>query len=99
LVIRQFYDLASQLGRTQFEAGRYLGRDIFVVLVLGPTGDDDTANWFGGARVEWALTDDYNVEGFFEDRFLRSGAAGFALPGLLDNNRVMGLFVFREWGY
>jgi hypothetical protein len=52
-----------------------------------------------GARVEWEATNGYHLEGFFEDRFLRSGAAGLALPDLLRNNFVVGLFVFREWGY
>lgn len=90
----------NQLGRTEFEAGRYLGRDVFVVLVFQTTADDtESANPLGGARVEWAPTEDYHVEAFLEDRFLRSGAAGFALPGLLDNDRVVGIFVFRDWGY
>ena len=93
-------DFASQLTRTQVEAGRYVGNDVFVVLVFRPSGEDvENSNFLSGARVEWALTHDYAVEGFLEDRFLRSGTAGFALPGLSDSNRVWGVFVFRDWGY
>jgi translocation and assembly module TamB len=97
--------LSVQRGRallsdTQVEAGRYLGRDVFVVVVFEPpTGGAESSNPVRGARVEWEATDGYHLEGFFEDRFLRSGAAGLALPDLLRNNFVVGLFVFREWGY
>ena len=89
-----------QLTRTQVEAGRYVGSDVFVVLVFRPSGQDvENSNFLSGARVEWAMTRDYAVEGFLEDRFLRSNTAGFALPGLLDSDRVWGVFVFRDWGY
>jgi hypothetical protein len=53
-----------------------------------------------GVRVEWALSDDYNIEGFFEDRFLRSGSQLLgASAGIVDNTRILGVFFFREWGY
>ncbi len=87
-------------GRAQLEFGRYVGNDVFVVLVFRPSGEEvENSNFLSGARVEWALTRDYGVEGFLEDRFLRSGTAGFALHGLADSNRVWGVFVFRDWGY
>ncbi len=50
-------------------------------------------------RLEWALTDDYNFEVFREDRFLRSGSGIPGASGLLDTQRVWGVFFFREWGY
>jgi TamB, inner membrane protein subunit of TAM complex len=86
---------------TQIELGRYVGRDAFVVVVIRPfdTGPQNQ-NAVAGVRVEWALTDDYNVEGFFEDRFLRSGSQLLGVSsGLLDNQRILGVFLFREWGY
>lgn len=92
----------SYLADTQLELGRYVGRDAFVVLVLRPvgTGGPEEQNTVAGVRVEWALSDDYNVEGFFEDRFLRSGSQLLgASAGLVDNTRILGLFFFREWGY
>ena len=85
-------------GRYHVEAGRYLGRDFFVVLVLRPSPEPDNSNPFGGARVEWEPLDEYHVEAFFEDRYLRSGAGGFALPSLLQDQRILGVFVFKEWG-
>lgn len=81
------------------EAGRYLGNDVFVVLVFQPSAQEIEGSKLRGARVEWALTGDYYIEGFLEDRFLRSGTTGFAIPGLLDNTRVVGLLIFRDWGY
>ena len=44
------------------------------------------------------MTDDWFVEGFFEDRFLRSGTAGLGAAGL-DGDQVLGLFLFSDWGY
>lgn len=113
-VFRDFLDYFSvqqsgggqSLGReyvadTQLELGRYVGDDVFAVMVLRPwdTGPQDQ-NTVAGLRVEWALTDDYNVEGFLEDRFLRSGSLALgSSAGLLENDRVWGVFFFREWGY
>jgi hypothetical protein len=85
----------------QLEIGRYVGEDLFVMLVWVAAGGADGQNDAPGVRVEWALTDDYNVEGYWEDRFLRSGSTSLATSsGLIDNNdRIWGVFLFREWGY
>lgn len=86
---------------TQLELGRYIGDDVFAVAVLRlwDAGAQDQ-NTVAGLRVEWALTDDYNVEGFLEDRFLRSGSVALgSSSGLLENDRIWGVFFFREWGY
>jgi hypothetical protein len=91
----------SFVGDTQVELGRYLGDDLFLIMVLRPfdTGPQDQNN-VAGIRVEWALTDDYNSELFYEDRFLRSSSALLgSSSGLVDNTRVYGVFLFREWGY
>ncbi|MEQ9401840.1 MAG: translocation/assembly module TamB domain-containing protein [Longimicrobiales bacterium] len=96
LSVSQAGDFSLQQGGafagTQIELGQYFGNDIFIVLILRPLDNQR----FGGARVEVALTDLYNVEGFIESRFLRS-----ALVGLdeITQDRILGLFVFREWGY
>ncbi|MDG2283392.1 MAG: hypothetical protein P8L45_09735, partial [Longimicrobiales bacterium] len=58
-------------------------------------GDQNTV---AGLRVEWALTDNYNVEGFLEDRSLRSGSLSLGVSSL-KNDRIWGVFFFREWGY
>ena len=90
----------TTLGRTYIEAGRYLGRKVFAVLVLR-VGDNraESSNGVGGARVQIEPAEDYNIDLFLEDRFLRSGSAGFTLPSLLDDNYVVGFLVFRDWGY
>ena len=86
---------------TQVELGRYVGDDLFLIMVLRPfdTGPQDQ-NTVAGIRVEWALTDDYNSEFFFEDRFLRSSTQLLgSSSGLLESQRVLGVLLFREWGY
>lgn len=89
------------MGDAQVELGRYVGDDVFVVLVLRPfdPGPEDQNN-VAGIRVEVALTDNYNVEGFLEDRFLRSGSAGLrTASSLSEQEQIWGVFLFREWGY
>jgi hypothetical protein len=94
------------LSSAQFEVGRYVGEDVFVVLVLSrpSSGAPSVANegsgsdLLRGVRVEWALTDNTFVEGFFEDRFLRSGSGGLGVTGL-EGAKVLGFLVIREWGY
>jgi hypothetical protein len=86
---------------TQFEVGRYLGEDIFVVFVLGDRGDGAGGGGgpqalLRGVRVELALSEEWFVEGFAEDRFLR-GAAGLGQTGL--GGKVFGMLIFRDWGY
>lgn len=91
--------VGGSLAGTQVEVGQYLGEDVFVVLIFRPLTNQTTGQgWFGGARVEWALTDDYNVQGFWEDRFLRSGLGGFG-DLAVQASQVIGVFIFREWGY
>jgi len=94
---------ADFVSNAQLEAGRYLGDDVFVVLVFStPTdqaaGDEGGVSFLRGVRVEWALSDEYFLEGFVEDLFLRSGTAGLGAAGL-DGVQVVGMYLFREWGY
>lgn len=91
--------LGGSLAGTQVEVGQYLGEDLFFVLIFRPLNNQTTGQrFFGGARVEWAITDDYNVQGFWEDRFLRSRIGGFGDLGV-QASQVVGVFIFREWGY
>ena len=97
---------SSFLSTAQLEVGRYLGDDVFVALVISrpssqattPTNDGSPVNFLRGVRVEWSLTDNMSVEGFIEDRFLRSGTGGLGSTGL-DGDRVVGFLVIRDWGY
>jgi len=82
----------------QVEVGRYIGDDLFGIVVWRPAAGPDE-NKLAGVRVEWALTDRLNIEGFIEDRFLRSGSAllrGFSSLG--GGERIGGVFLFREGG-
>lgn len=91
--------LGSSFAGTQVEVGQYLGERLFVVLIFRPlTGQNSGQSFFGGARVELALTEDYTLQAFWEDRFLRSRVGGFGDLGL-QASQVVGVFVFREWGY
>jgi hypothetical protein len=87
----------SSLVNTQVEIGQYVGQDAFIVLVFRRPSEQSGGKMIGGARLEWSLNDDYTVEGFFEDRFLRSGA-GFGGLGF-PSEQILGVFIFREWGY
>lgn len=86
---------------SQVELGRYIGDDVFAIFVLRPfatEGQDE--NKLAGVRVEIALNDNYNVELFREDRFLRSGSTGLRTSSsLLGQDEILGVFLFREWGY
>jgi translocation and assembly module TamB len=94
----------NYLETAQFEVGRYIGDDVFVVLLLScpsnPTGsvasECGAQNFFRGVRVELAITEEVFVEGFFEDRLLR-GSGALAQTGL--GSRIVGFLVFRDWGY
>ena len=90
------------LNSAQFEVGRYLGDDVFVVFVLSnPTQESSSTpavvNVFRGVRVELALSEEWFVEGFWEDRFLRGSGALGQTP--LDGEKVVGILTFWDWGY
>src|SRR5690606_3386724 len=97
---------ANFFNSAQLEGGWYLNDDVFVVFIVsrgndtsGSTqGDSQLTNFFRGVRVEFALTDEWFVEGFVEDRFLR-GATGIGLASPLDGEKVVGVLTFWDWGY
>ncbi len=92
--------LANSVANTQVEVGRYFfGGDYFAALVLRPLSDlGPSGSLLGGFRVEWQASDQYHLEVFAEDRFLRSGSFGFQELGLR-SSLIYGLSFFREWGY
>lgn len=79
----------SLLAGTQFEAGKYLGRNFFVVV------SQTLGSRLPGASVEWTFTDDWTLEARTENRFGRLGAISFG--SALEVDRTWGLFLFREW--
>jgi hypothetical protein len=97
-------DPVNLLRNALVEAGRYLTDDLFLVFVIGSragaTGAQEDAGGVGllGVRLELALTDNFFVEGFAENRFLRSGSGGLGVSGL-EEGMIYGAFLFRDWGY
>lgn len=92
--------ITNTFADTQIEVGQYVADNLFLALTLRPlTGlGARTSTQFPGARMEWRFADAWTVEGFFEDRFAREAASGFGELGLrLD--KVLGLSIYREWGY
>ena len=90
--------LTNSLANTQVEIGQYVGPNTFMVIVFRPlSGQAAGGSFLGGARIEWSLSDDYTVEGFIEDRFLRSGSGSFGRLGV-ESPKVWGVFIFRELG-
>jgi len=89
----------SSVTQTQVELGQYLSQDLFMVLAFQPVqvvGGNPFATF--GVRVQYSPSDAYTLEGFWEDRYLRSRAVGFQDPASR-NLKVLGLILFREWGY
>jgi hypothetical protein len=85
---------------TQVEVGRYFGGgDYFGALVLRPlAGVGSRGSVLGGARIEWQASDQYHLEVFAEDQFLRVGSVGFQDLGI-NSFLIYGVALYREWGY
>ena len=91
-------DWAGTVATTEVEIGQYLTDDIFAALHWRPLTELAGAgqSQFAGLRVEWRLADLWSLEGFVEDRLSRSPL--FRSTNLkLD--KVLGFFLYREWGY
>jgi hypothetical protein len=90
----------GSVAATQFELGQYLTDEVFVALVIRPLSSfgQGGQNQFSGARVEWRFSDSWTVEAFVEDRFSRGAFSGFQDIGI-SSDQIMGLLLFRDWGY
>ena len=91
---------SASFAGTLVEVGQYLTDDVFFVLIFRPVaapGEADT-DFLSGARVEVALNYDVSLQGFWEDRFLRTRPGSFGDLGF-QASQVIGVFVFRDWGY
>jgi autotransporter translocation and assembly factor TamB len=87
----------TAFGSTQVEVGRYFaGGDIFGAVVFRAA--DLGTQPVGGARLEWQSSEQFHIEAFFEDRFLRVASVGLAELGA-GSAYVFGFALVREWGY
>jgi hypothetical protein len=98
----QSQGLAGVFHNTQVEVGFDAGRDLSLV-VSGRIPTDATASAEGfslwrqfGARVEWRLHPTWTTEFFIEDRFARTPSFGLTE---IDDRKVWGFSLFRDWGY
>jgi hypothetical protein len=82
------------------EVGQYLSEDVFASLLFRPlTGLGGSAqDQFAGLRVEWRLEDQVTLEGFWEDQYSRASLFRPVELGR-DLPRILGLSLFKEWGY
>ncbi len=90
--------LGGAFADTQIEFGQYLAQDLFIAMVLRPISGMGGGAQIPGARLEWRFTDTWTLEAFVEDRFGREGVYTFGDAGLR-LNRILGLEIYREWGY
>jgi translocation and assembly module TamB len=109
LAITQNPDFSSRGERTgnyrattHVEMGQYLTQDIFAALLWRPWTNSNDQKRLASVRLETRLTDRWTLEGYWEDRFLRGGLYGLgstlAETGGLEG-RVLGFFLYRDWGY
>jgi translocation and assembly module TamB len=90
--------LGGTVATTQVEIGQYLTDDLFASVLWRPLSSGTGQDEFAALRIESRLSDRWTLEGYWEDRFLRSGIWGFEDQDL-DLSKVFGFFLYREWGY
>jgi autotransporter translocation and assembly factor TamB len=94
--------LVGVFHNTQLEVGIDAGPDLSLVgSVRIPTDASDSPEgsspWrMFGARVEWRFRPSWTTEFYVEDRFARLPSFGLAE---IDDRKVWGLSLFRDWGY
>jgi hypothetical protein len=84
---------------TQIEIGQYLTEDIFAALQWRPIrAEGSELSALAAIRVETRLADKWTLEGYMEDRFLRTS---LFLVGSEEvrTNYSFGFFLYRQWGY
>ncbi len=84
---------------TQVEVGQYLTEDIFAALQWRPIrADNSSLKPLAALRIEGRLADNWTLEGYMEDRFLRTSM--FLLgSGDIETEYSFGFFLYRQWGY
>ena len=90
--------LGGALSTTVVETGFYVADDMFLTLLFRPVGQGSGTDRWPGLRLEWAPSEAYTIESYFEDRFIRGRFVGFGELGVL-SEKGLGLSIFREWAY
>ena len=91
----------SDLAVSQLEVGRYLSDNLFLALsgsrAVGAAAS--TSPFRTGARLEWRFRPTWTGEFFVDDRAARVPSLGYTLDQTLAQQKVLGFFLYREWGY
>ncbi len=93
-----FGDFGGALSTTVIETGFYVGDFFLTLLLRPPAGQTVGSDRWPGLRFEWAPSDDFTIESYFEDRFFRGRAVGIGELGV-QSEKGLGLSIFREWAY
>ncbi|HIF07676.1 MAG TPA: hypothetical protein EYQ64_12220 [Gemmatimonadetes bacterium] len=93
-----FGDFGGALSTTVIETGFYVGDFFLTLLLRPPSGQTVGSDRWPGLRFEWAPSDDFTIESYFEDRFFRGRAVGIGELGV-QSEKGLGLSIFREWAY
>jgi translocation and assembly module TamB len=84
---------------TQVEIGQYLTEDIFAALQWRPIrADGSKLRPLAAVRIEERLADNWVLEGYMEDRFLRTSLFLFGSEEIR-TDYSFGFFLYRQWGY
>jgi autotransporter translocation and assembly factor TamB len=91
---------SAALFSTTLEFGLYLDDDVFLTLLFNPLANQQAAGTspFGGARIDWQLTETWTAQSFYEDRLLRQPTLGFDQTQF-ENRKIPGVFLFKDFGY
>jgi hypothetical protein len=94
--------LVGVFHNTQLEVGIDAGPDLSLIGSVriptdGTAVPDGASPWrMFGARVEWRFRPSWTSELYIEDRYARIPSFGLAE---IDDRKVWGLNLFRDWGY
>ena len=91
-------NVGGAFSTTVVETGFYVADDVFLTLLFRPVGRGAGTDRWPGLRFEWAPSEAYTIESYFEDRFFRGRSVGFGEMGAL-SEKGLGLSIFREWAY
>lgn len=91
-------NLLSPFATAQIEIGRYIGDQFFLAASAGRNAYGASTP-LRGARLEWRVRPTWISEFFIDDRAARVPSAGYTLDQTLAQQKVLGFFLYREWGY
>ncbi|MSR35386.1 MAG: translocation/assembly module TamB [Gemmatimonadetes bacterium] len=95
------FGVAASLASTTLEVGFYLEQNVFLTLLLRPLASSQAGvrvDRFGGARIDWQLSEKWTLQAFYEDQAIRLPTLAIG-QDQFKSRKVPGLFLFREWGY